>query len=297
MLNVLGVLGIVGNSINIAVLSQHRFRESTNIILISLSTSDLLFSMFLPVTRLKCLVSYIDPALAVTVDTYVTVYFFMPKFVCLGTSFWYVGLIGIERFFAVIFPFHVAKIFTRRRVTCLTVSIFCFSFAIISPTFFTLRCVWVFDSAFNRTVAIVDYTEFYLANQEFLDFYMWVGLNNLFCTLSFIVVCTCCFAIIVKLMRAAVKRELMTSRSGGYDVKVVKMLVTVCGIFVIVGIPTITMYSYFKPNFIFVSPVHKLMSDIGDILFLANASSNFLVYVTMSSKFAKTYKTLFGCGQ
>ncbi|XP_059154658.1 FMRFamide peptide receptor frpr-18-like [Physella acuta] len=294
MINFLGVFGIVGNSINIAVLSRHGFRESTNIVLIALSTSDLLFSTFQPITRLKCIVGYFDSSFAETVHAFVTVYFFLPKFVCLGISFWYVALIAIERFVAVYFPFQVSKIFTRKRMLVLVIFIFCFGFTMISPTFFAFQYHWRWNLVLNISLGAVDYTDFYITNHEFLDFYMWVGLNNLFCTLSFSVVLFCCLAICLKLMRSAVKREKLTTTSSGYDVKVVKMLVTVCTIYIFVAIPTITLYSYYKPSFIFVSPVHRLMNDVSDILFLTNASSNFIVYVSMSKKFADTYKQLLG---
>ncbi|CAL1531186.1 unnamed protein product, partial [Lymnaea stagnalis] len=284
------MFGIVGNSINIAVLRRHGTRESTNIILISLSVSDLLFSTLLPVTRLKCVVGHFDPVLATSLNTFVTVYLFMPKFVCLGTSFFYVSLIAVERFVAVFFPFRVSKMFTRRTVFILSLSIFFFSLAAISPSFLTFRLVWVYDEELKKSVAVVELTEFYQTNHVVLDFYVWVGLNNLFCAISVSLVFACCVAICVKLNKAARKRELMTSsNSAGYDVKVVKMLVTVCCIYLCVILPTITMYMFFKPSFIFESPVHKIMNDVCDILCAVNASANFLVYVSMSNKFARTY--------
>ncbi|XP_059154655.1 FMRFamide receptor-like [Physella acuta] len=295
-INIICLFGIVGNCLNITVLYKHGFNKSTNIILLALSISDLHFTILLPVTRLKCIVGHFNANLAETVDTFATVYFFMPKFVCLGSSFYYVALIAVERFVAVFYPFQVSKLFTKKRVLILVVCIFLISVGTISPTFFSFRYVWLFDPVSNQTLAHVTYTEFYVARHEFLDFYMWVGMNNFFCAVSMLIVFVCCLSICLKLVRVSVKRELMTSGAVGFDVKVVKMLVTVCSIYLSVAVPTITMYTYFKPNFIFVSPIHKLMNDVCDILYALNASVNFLVYVSMSQKFANTYRKLFRLG-
>lgn len=295
IINIIGVFGIAGNIINIIVLTKHGFRETTNIILVALSLSDLLFSIILPVTRLKCITRHFNHGLAMTINTFVTVYLFMPKYVCLASSFTYVTMIAIERFVAVFFPFKVSMIFKTKIMKICVIGVPVFVLVLLTPTLRALRYDWKFSSIFNETVAVVEYTQFYIDNQVFLDFYAWVGLNYFFGILGAVVILLCCVAIGVKLFKASVKRELMTSRSTGYDVKVVKMLVTVCVIFLAVSIPNFVLYAYFVPNFIFASKLHELVDDICAVLYTVNSSANFLVYVTMSAKFARTYRNMFYC--
>lgn len=291
----ISVFGIIGNSINIVVLNRHGFQDSTNIILVSLSVSDLIFCILLPITRLGSVIKYFSEVLATSAHTFVTVCFFMPKYVCLGTSFWYVALIAVERFTAVFFPFQVSQIFTKTTVKFLIAAIFLVSVFTISPSFFALTYAFAFSLRFNQTTTVIVYTQFYQKYHVILDFYVWVGLTNIFCSISALAVLFCCVAIVIRLFQASSRREKMTSKATGYDVKVVKMLVTVCVIYLCVQIPTIAMYSYFRPNFMFQSPIHQLFNDICDVLCVINASANYIVYVTMSAKFARTYKSLFGC--
>jgi hypothetical protein len=140
---------------------------------------------------------------------------------------------------------------------------------------------------------MVMYTQFYKDNMNFLDFYVWVGLTNIFCSISMVTVLVCCVCIMYKLYLASVKRRRMTSKVIGYDVRVVRMLVTVCVIYICVQAPMIAMYSNSRPGFLVKSSVDQLFCDGCDILCAVNTSANFIVYVTMSRKYAKTYRYLF----
>ncbi|CAG5129108.1 unnamed protein product [Candidula unifasciata] len=294
MVNIICVFGIVGNCINIAVLCQHGFRETTNIILVSLSVSDLLYCLVVPVTKIRCVIMFFSEAMSITAHTFGTVYLFMPKFVCLASSFTYVSIIAVERFFAVFFPFRVTKIFSRQTMKVLVVSVPMFTATSLIPTFFALTYEWVLDPRYNITVAAMRYTEFYVAYQSFIDPYTWVGLSNGFCASSLLVVVSCCIAIGIKLIRAVVKRQEMTGRAATND-KAVKMLVTVCVVYIAIAIPIVTLYSYYQPAFIFTSTLYELVESIAVLLSCINASANFVIYVTMSEKFANTYRRLLSC--
>ncbi|CAG5118252.1 unnamed protein product [Candidula unifasciata] len=297
LLNIISLFGIIGNIINIIVLWKHGFRETTNILLISLSAFDLMCSIILPVTRLKYIVSQFDEGLAISFNTFATVYLFMPKYACLATSFTYVTIIAVERFTAVFFPFKVSRIFSSSNTKVIAaVTPMCCLLA-LSPTFSALTYRWNFDARFNETTAVLEYTQFYRENHDFLDLYVWVGLNNFFGSSSNVIITSCCVSILVKLSRVTAKREALTSRKTGYDVRVVKMLVTVCVVFLAASTPNIVLYSYFAPNYIFVSPVNELVDNICVVFYAVNGSANFLVYVTMSKKFANTYKMLMSCSK
>lgn len=295
MINLICIFGIIGNSINIIVLCKHGYRESNNIILVSLSVSDLLFSFILPLTRLKCLVKHFDEGFSITLNTFVTVYLFMPKYTCLATDISYVTLIAVERFIAVFFPFQVGKIFDKKTTRIIAIAIPVFCLIVLTPTFLALTFTWTFHHGLNQTVAVIEYTQFYVVHHKFLDFYAWVGLNIFFSVSAIFIISVCCLSVGLRLSRAAVKRRALTSRSSGYDVRVVRMLVTVCIVFLAVSIPNSVLYSYYVPNFIFVSAMHELIDNICAILYAVNASANFVVYVTMSKKFASTYRTLLAC--
>ncbi|CAG5120530.1 unnamed protein product [Candidula unifasciata] len=296
LINTVCLFGVVGNILNVVVLCKHGFRETTNIILVSLSVSDLMFCIIVPVTKVRMMFSFFSLDLSVSVHTFVTVFLFMPKYVCLASSCCYVSIIAVERFIAVFFPFHASKIFTRHSMRLMCICVPIITACSMFPTFFALKYEWVFDFRWNKTTAFMQYTNFYIAHQAFIDTYVWVGLSNGFCATSITIVTVCCLAIGFKLTKAAIKREQMTRKAVGKE-KVVKMLVTVCLIYISVSIPTLALYSYYQPSFIFISPLYELVDNFGVLLSSINASANFVVYVTMSDKFANTYRKMLACSR
>ncbi|CAL1536280.1 unnamed protein product, partial [Lymnaea stagnalis] len=199
LIPLLSVLGIVGNVFNMVVLCRHGFKKSTNIILVSLSLSDFLFSFLNIAYRLKNLMPYFDQNVGTTVTTfsYILIYPMINIFLCL--SLLHVTAIAIERFVAVFFPFYVSRIFTPFRVKWTVLSLYIFTVSLLMVLFFYYSYEWVYDARYNVTVARTVYSQVCRENPGFFNIYIGLVLNNLFTTIPLVIILLCSLAIAIKL--------------------------------------------------------------------------------------------------
>ncbi|XP_059145275.1 growth hormone secretagogue receptor type 1-like [Physella acuta] len=295
LIHLLSFLGIVGNALNILVLSSRGFKETSDIFLVSLSVSDLMFSIIQPMYGLKCIVSKFDVSLSNTVEAFVTVYVPSTE-IWLGISISIITAIAVERFFAVLFPFHVSRIFTPFRVKCVVVFLYVYTLVISSPMSFLFDYEWVFDPLENRTTAALIYSNFYSDNFNALNIYAGFFLNASFTTATLLTILICSIVISIKLTVGHSKQLVMSSSGQGRkkvkDRRAGKMLLTVCLVALIVFLPTdiADMYkAYAYNNNSSQVNLISLLQSINYVLYQFNASINIVIYVTMSRKFAAAY--------
>lgn len=74
LLNCVAILGIIGNVLNVAVLATQGMKDTTNVILMSLSCVDLVYVVLIPIRRGRCIVAKFDALLAQTYDAILNVY-------------------------------------------------------------------------------------------------------------------------------------------------------------------------------------------------------------------------------
>ncbi|XP_059168614.1 QRFP-like peptide receptor [Physella acuta] len=295
LIHLLSFLGIVGNALNILVLTSRGFKETSDIFLVSLSVSDLMFSIIQPIHGLKCIVSKFDVSLSNTVDTFVTVY--IPS-----TDIW-VALsisintaIAVERFFAVLFPFHVSRMFTPFRVKCVVVFVYVYTLGMTSPMSFRFEYEWVFDPFQNRTTAALINSNFYNDNYNVVNIYGGFVLNISFTMVTLFTILICSVVITIKLTVGHSKQLTLSSSGQGRkkvkDRRAGKMLLTVCLVALIVFLPTaiVDMYkAYADINLFSQDNLIYLLQSINHIMYQFSASINIVIYVTMSRKFAAAY--------
>lgn len=300
--NCVCIFGIVGNIVNIIVLYRHGFRDSTNILLFSLSVSDLFLVFTLPIGRLHGLVSQFDPMLAISIQSTATVALLTINRSLLFASIDHIGVISIERFVAIFFPFHVSRIFTANRMTKIVASIYVINFTILSPWFGAFYLGVQRDPASNKTVAYAHLTRFYSNNENILNTYGAVT-NVLSILLNLALVTISCLAIAIKLFINNTKRGRLlgteqSKRSSAHNAKVSKMLLTLCVVFYVTFFPTtvLDMYLYFTvAENLFVDRRYVVMQYISGLVYCINSSINFIIYVTMSKKYYHTYSELITC--
>ncbi|KAH9490768.1 hypothetical protein Btru_046949 [Bulinus truncatus] len=301
LIQVLCVFGIVGNVINVIVLSRQGLKDS-NVVLFSLSVIDLLGSVFRQGRRLKCIVATLDTPASVTVDTIGSVFFILPDNWCLASSIFHITAIAVERCLAVCAPFSVAAVFTPRRVKIMLVSLYAYTVVILSPLFYRLTYAWETDPLTNATVARVVYTRFYSDHVEVVNLFSTIFYNNICTTAPLLTILICSAIIVVKLLQARPQRlsKLSSQRSDSLrlkDRKVAKMLLTVCVATVISCLPTslLAMYLVYSQATLFTGNLFYVIRSLQDVLYQVTASVNFIIYVSLSSKFNRIYKTMFLC--
>ncbi|KAK6997738.1 trace amine-associated receptor 3 [Biomphalaria glabrata] len=297
LLPVLGLCGLVGNALNMVILSHHGFAETTNIILVSLSASDFFFSLSQIFRRARCAIQLFDVAAGVTAETLMQVYVIPFNTLMLVVSICHVVFISIERLFAVCFPFHVSRIYRKRRVKMAVLFLYAYPTVMGFPNLFRLTFEWVHEPKYNATVAKAKFTQFLTDHFDTIIMYGTVVFNNMFTTLSLAFIFACSVAVIVRLFTNRIRHSDLTLAltSKPKELRVMKTLLTVCFVCLVVCVPStvLDMYILYCNSILDTSAMYHIGQSVNDILYQVNASVNFFIYVSMSSKFAKTYKVLF----
>lgn len=296
--SVLGLCGVVGNVLSIVVLLQLGLAQSTNLLLLSLTFCDLVYCGFEALKAVRFLVDSVDRIVGMTLDTMWLAYIINIQICASYCSNTHVLIIAVERFTAVFFPFHVSRLFTTKTLKVLIVVCYVYVCLPVSTLAWTmLTHTWVLDPGSNRTYAVLSFSPFYLHHVESLDMFGGLVINNLFLTVSVLVVLVSCVAASLKMLHARKSKLHQTSSKSLHkaDAKVSKMLLSVCACYALFNIPTIC-FEVFKSC----SPLEQKSTTIfiflqnsSEILYLANSSMNFVLYMTSSTKFSNTYKKLF----
>ncbi|XP_059164618.1 N-formyl peptide receptor 3-like [Physella acuta] len=289
----LSVLGVVVNILNLLVLSQHNLKETTNIMLLSLSSLDLFYSFTSIFFHVASLIELIDPYFAKTYLTFIELVLRMPNSMSFIITIFLVTAIGIERAIAVLFPFHVSRIFTPYRAKWMLLGLYLFGSVPICPYYYSLRYRWEFIPTVSKTVAVLTATDFYINNFQVITDYVNYFVNNTTTTVPIVLIFISSTLIIFQLNR--IKTNELSNKTSRLkkEIKVVKMLLVVCLVSFMVLVPVHVLHSYLayylkelSNNF------YRLVSLLAPAMYQVNASVNFFIYITMSSKFAETYKSL-----
>ncbi|KAI8788014.1 neuropeptide FF receptor 2 [Biomphalaria glabrata] len=298
-LPLVSLLGVINNSLNIIVLSKHSFQETTNIQLLSLSVCDLLCSVLQPLRRVHCLVERFDPVVGLTLKSFSMAYLFVLPDLFVSASILHTTLIAIERLVAVCFPLLVSRIFTPCRVKWTVLFLYIYAIGMLSPTLFLADFTWAYDSRYNTTRGAVVVSRFYTENYRIINEYANGTTPYLFITGPVVVIlsCSAVTGFKVTIGRRATLAAMTSSASTKQvkELKVVRMLLTVCAINAAVAIPTvaINMFLMYSNSLILaLGTFNYVLRSVIGLIYQFIASINFFIYVTMSSKFSKTLNNL-----
>ncbi|XP_059142277.1 uncharacterized protein LOC131929912 [Physella acuta] len=292
-----GFAGMVGNLLSIVVLAHIGLANSTEILLLSLSFCDLIFCACSFVKPAQVIAETVEPMLGKTFETMWTVYMQGVKVGASYCSNTHVLVIAVERFVAVFFPFQASRFLTAKTTPILL--FFCYIYVFVPMltfvgTFFTY--VWVKDAASNRTYAILGYSQFYLENYNTLEVFGRLVINNLYLTTSVLIVAILSMAINFKLICSKDRENLRKSGKSlkRNERKISKMLLAVCACYVTLNIPNISMELFNSCVEVQYRSTQLVMlfEHATDIFYTGNCAVNFVLYMTMSSKFSHSYKQL-----
>ncbi|KAK0047221.1 neuropeptide FF receptor 2 [Biomphalaria pfeifferi] len=300
LIHLLSLLGIVTNILNIIVLSKHSFQETTNILLLSLSVCDLLCSLFQPVRKVHCIAERFHPVFGLTLKSFTTVYFFLLPDIFVSVSILHTAVISAERLVAVCFPLHVSRIFTPCRVKWTILFIYVFSIGLLSPALFISEFTWVYDNSYNTTRGSVAMSRFYADHFRVLNEYASGVTPHLFISGPVMLILSCSVVTGLKLIfgRRRVLATMTTSATSKQtkDMKVVRMLLTVCAVNGAVAAPTVAIHLFLLySNLLMLSTglLTYVLRSLTIVIYQLIVTINFVFYVTMSSKFAKTLNKIF----
>ncbi|CAG5133692.1 unnamed protein product [Candidula unifasciata] len=304
----ISIIGVIGNSFSIIVLSKHGFKKSSNILLFSLAISDIMFMIGINGPS-KPMYEWGGEGFDYPEETARILYYVYQitdslNWIFCPTSFSIPILIMAERLIAVFFPLRFHSLVTvRRTVVAILAPLVLSTIAhIYIRTWFKFS--YVFDSARNVSVGIVGRTDAYWAQRQVSEIFKICD-NAMFVFVLF--VGAGCVAIGVKMKMVAKKRQQMTNnfmwqkagKTEAESSRTTKMLLCLCIVYSFacfpVGFPAVIPGFMVFPVFedeprhrsigVFIFHVYKMV-------FCVNASCNFYLYVAINKKFRDTFRSL-----
>lgn len=312
--------GILGNLINIAVLTQKSMRHSsTNIYLSVLALFDILYLLFAFTMSLKhydsivntnAYIRYNKPIGKPLVDTFS------------NTTVWLTLTFTIERYIGVCHPMKGKKWCTAKRAQIVTL-IVCIASAVITfPEFFEYHVVREvigdFANGTTETSLLVvtrsSRTALFPERTSFgkLPSYQWgyVHMNQaLFTFLPLVVLIVFNVLLVRAVVDAAHRRKFLTGlvvlrntkqeKQNKEQQKITIMLISVVIVFLICQMPQaimnlfITYLKVAQTSDARTMLVITILNNVFNLLVLLNSALNFILYSCFSTKYRQTCKTLF----
>ncbi|KAH9508485.1 hypothetical protein Btru_055316 [Bulinus truncatus] len=295
--NVLPILGLLGTSINIIVLSRYNITtDSSNILLVSLCVADFFFCVTAPISHCNnFLSSVMESTSYIKLDKLSFQYFELFGRTVYCTSITLVGVISAERFLVVYFPFRASSFLTFTRMKAVAVCVYVVNVSLFSPLFNMFKTEWVFDEFHGDYIPLLLPTDFYLNNYKEITLVLGVIYNNVVLGTSILLTLILTPATAVKLWFVTSTRSKLTRRKCKFEPQVAKILITVCTINLIIYGPFICYDSALNlmGGYAVTSNSFRLYLIVTDFSGTLTASVNFVIYVTMSKKFRNSFKRLF----
>ncbi|CAG5128584.1 unnamed protein product [Candidula unifasciata] len=290
------ILGVVTNILNIIIFCKQGLRDTVNISLLGLATSDL-GSL---ITLLYANISFLPDFLALNLPYVGNDVMYISSWchvLFTRISTWITAYITLERCLCVTTPLKVKNLFTPRRTVLYVIFVYVFMLASVTPIFYTARPAKIFDPSYNTTLFGISFLE----DRDKIEMVAFMT-NNTVPTLAFCTVAICT-AILVSTLRNKSKWRRQATMANAKTVvadrdnKVVKMVVLISTIFIICYFPGAAVFVYMLlDSDLRVDGVQKnMLIAVFSILFhleSINASVNIFIYFSMSSKFRATFMNM-----
>lgn len=291
------LIGVIGNTVTIVIMTRRRMRSSTNNYLAALAIVDILYLLggfalslkHYEFIQVKGLFIYFHcfPFLILLTDT------------CSNTSVWLTATFTVERYIAVCHPIKGKVLCTESRARKAVIGVVVFCFALTLPTPFEYAVVEENDPATNMTRVSLSYSEFG-RNELYKKIYYWLTV------VLFTLVPFCLLAVFNAFLVRSVhisrrQRSKMTQRTDSsrdnQENKITVMLIAVVILFFVCQLPTAVTLLYTSIR----SPEEgseqeKLVFILGNIfnfLMSINAAGNFILYCLLSQKYRRTFLQIF----
>lgn len=292
------IIGFIGNTVTIFIMTQRRMRSSTNWYLAALAIVDMSYLVF------SFILSFQHYP-----HIHETQFYFYWKLwpymltitdASSNSSVWITVTFTIERYIAVCHPMKGKVICTESRAIKMIVVVFLTCFFITLPTFFEWNIIEVVNPITNETEVRLDSSD--LGNNPvYVTVYYWI-ISVLFVFIPLLLL-TIFNAFLIKSVHSSKsRRKTMTRRRDTGDQstqesKITVMLIAVVILFLICQLPTAITLLYKA----FHKVEHKsnedlLLRGLGNIfnfLVAVNAAGNFVLYSLLSQKYRKTFILIF----
>ncbi|CAL1531420.1 unnamed protein product, partial [Lymnaea stagnalis] len=290
----LAVCGIVGNILNIIILSDHGFHDTTNILLTSLASDDLICCLTEVIIRLPYIITaYFQE---IRFFLFCRQYLVILNYLSFSQSQLLAAVIAVERLAAVWFPFLVSRVFTPRRMMSLIILLHVITFFFHSPGFITYLAIQKTFKKNNVTTYHFVFKGLKDADIQAINWYLVFFVNIIYSTLPLLTILVSSILIMIKMFIITKEmKHLSASAVKSKKLKIIKatkMLLVIClfsfSVCIVTFILDIVPLLFELDNYFRV-----VCLDISHIFYMLEMVLNFIIYVSMSSKFVQTYRKLF----
>ncbi|XP_013772144.1 FMRFamide receptor-like [Limulus polyphemus] len=292
------IIGLIGNTVTIVIMTRRRMRSSTNNYLAALAIFDMMYLICVFGLSLFHYPGIQDPRYVVY--WHIRPFVIMLTDACSNTSVWLTVTFTIERYIAVSHPIK-GKIYcteSRAKKVIVFVSLICFFLTL--PTPFEWTVIEITDDETNETTISMDFSDFGNNNLYKTVYYTMTAILFVFIPLFLLAIFNSFLIRSVHLSK--IQRNTMTHLRESRDSlqqenKITVMLIAVVVLFFISQLPTAATLVYTSlhavpPN----TNKEALLQGLGNIfnfLVCINAAGNFVLYCLLSQKYRRTFLQTF----
>ncbi|XP_059144792.1 FMRFamide peptide receptor frpr-18-like [Physella acuta] len=297
----ISLFGVIGNIFSLHILTKHGLHKCSNILLVSLAFSDIMFLIsFNSVPKILYEAVWNHEYRELTELDAQVLFVLFSLFTLLDYTFGVTGLtlpllITIERLLVIFFPLKFRQIVTPRRTWLAVVGLSAYC---LSTFVYTSLCTELFYRPGHNgssSKAILQKSNYFYANidtvayMEYLIVYTNVVIPPVLTSLG-------CVVISIKIKLRSIKRRQMTSKAVS-GTRTTKMLLSVCCVYLVTA--AILSVPHYIPQYGSYSLTEETPSNLGKVLYqlvntavCVNSSSNFIVYIVLNKNFRNTFVDL-----
>nr|KAG5710907.1 hypothetical protein BaRGS_027058 [Batillaria attramentaria] len=293
-------LGVVGNILNMLVLTRRSMTNSTNCYLTALAAFDTLYLIFSLTLSFK----HYDGFHRSTVYVHWFPYGRVLTDMAANVSVLLTVTFTVERYIGVCHPMRGRVLCTPRRAKLIIGLVALVAVSCTVPEFFEMEVVWRRDKITNESYAAWQYTDFSETYSYQIGYY-WFFVT-VFTFLPLILLCIFNGILIASLFKAAQLRSQMTmsmtsprrvsERCSREQQWITKMLVTVVLVFIVCQLPgavLLLLWAYAELANVQMSAYARnqmlIAGNVTNLLIQINASINFILYSMTSTKFRRVF--------
>lgn len=293
------VFGIITNILNIIIFLKQGRRDAVNISLLGLAITDLGSLLTLTMTNICFIPSFQSLDLPFVPMDFMYIWAWLHIMLTRITS-WITVYVTFERCLCVSHPLKVKVFITPKRTVVYILFLYLIMLVSVVPVYYPTRAAKIFDSSRNKTINGISL----LPNRNDIETVSFV-INCIVPTSAFVSVIICT-TILVKQVRRKEKWRTISTMSrqtdnlSRRDTKVIKMVVFMSAVFIICYFPGTAIYIW-----VMIDPDMRIDGKHLDLLLAnfsilfhlesVNASSGIFIYLSMSSRYKRTFLQTFCC--
>ncbi|KAI8795647.1 somatostatin receptor type 5 [Biomphalaria glabrata] len=205
-----------------------------------------------------------------------------------------VGVICVQRFLVVTIPFRSSSMLSPLRMKVVSIFVYVANILLFSPAYFSFTHDYDFSQRYGDFIPVLKPTNFYKNNYAAINIHLGIVYNIAVLGTSLLLTLVLTPATAIYLWMLINRRKKLTQRKCSFEPQVAKTLLAICSIGLVIYGPTIGYNSatIFLPQYSVLTTSYQVFLIISDCCGCVCATVNFIIYVTMSTKFRQRYKVI-----